>query len=206
MRRFETGEVIVQRHFMWGALMVAWPLVVVSDTGDVLATYLPIGTRTFGPIFENRANAIDEVRAGTMKLGERTWHSNDALMLVRPDDPYCVMGFWNEARTFVGWYVNLQDPMRRTEIGFDSGDHTLDLIVGEDLASYMWKDEHELEAAVELGLYTADEAAAFRRNGEAVVELVRTGRTWWGGWRDFVPDPSWPVPALPDGWDAAEPG
>ena len=45
---------------------------------------------------------------------------------------------------------------------------------------------------------TADEAARIRAEGERIV----AERPWPTGWEDFVPDPAWPPPELPDGWEA----
>lgn len=48
-------------------------------------------------------------------------------MLHRPGDAYSVDLFWNGPhREFSGWYINLQDPIRRHERGFDTLDHELD--------------------------------------------------------------------------------
>ena len=63
--------------------------------------------------------------------------------------------------------------------------------------SWSWKDEHELEAASRLGRFSPDEAAAIRAEGERVIAA-------WPfptGWEDWRPDPSWPIPQLPEGWD-----
>jgi hypothetical protein len=186
---------------MFDTPVIGRPQTVVSDSDGVLVSYWPIGTKWFGPDFADRETAMDEVVAGSVRWKIKTWQLHNVLEIVRPDDPYSVLGFWNEDGKFVGWYINLQDPMRRTSIGFDSRDHYLDLIVGEDLASWIWKDEHELEWGVQMGFFTPDEAIQFRQNGEAVVDLVKNGRAWWGEWRDFVPDPSWAIPELPHGWD-----
>jgi hypothetical protein len=59
------------------------------------------------------------------------------------------------------------------------------------------KDEDELAEQVELGCFTAEEAAAARAEGERVLAE-------WPfptGWEDWRPDPSWPVPELPVVWD-----
>ena len=91
------------------------------------------------------------------------------------------------------WYVNLEQPLRRTPIGFDTFDEKLDLIVEPD-GSYRWKDKDELEQTAALGLLDAN---AVRAEGERV--LVE-----WPfptGWEDWRPDPSWSIPQLPEGWD-----
>ncbi len=192
---------IVERGVFFGSVFFARPLTVVSHTDGVLASYLAIGTEFYGAMASSRETIIDEFGRGELVWGKKAWVEHNALVLVRPDDPYSVMGFWNEAGAFVCWYVNLQDALRWTPIGYDTRDHTLDLIVGEDLSSWMWKDEHEMVATVGLGMYTAEEAESFRRNGEAVIELVESGNIWWRDWRDWAPDPSLPIPTLPDGWD-----
>jgi uncharacterized protein len=186
---------------MLGTPVVGRPMTVASDEGGVLATYLAIGTRCYMPLFADRATAVDEMSRGDVTWGEKTWVEHNAIVLVRPGDPYSVYGMWNEEKKFVCWYVNLQDPMVPTAIGYDSRDHFLDLVVGEDLASWMWKDEDELASGVAMGFFTSEDAAQFKRNGEAVIELVKNGQAWWSDWRDFEPDPSWPIPELPAGWD-----
>jgi hypothetical protein len=181
--------------------LTARPQIVVEDTGDLLASYWPIGTRWYHPDFATRETAMDEFEAGTVRWAITPWVMHEVLELVRPDDPYAILGFWNQEKKFVGWYVNLQEPMRRTTIGYDSRDRDLDVIVGEDLASWILKDEHELEWSVGMGFRTPEEATQIRADGDAVVEMVKNGQAWWGAWRDFEPDPSWPIPELPDGWD-----
>lgn len=196
------GDVIVERGIFFEAVVYARPQTVVEHNDEVIASTVRIGTKYYGAQFQKRETAYEELAGGGLRWGTSTWNQNNVLVLVRPTDPYSVMGFWNEAGAFVGWYINLQDPLRWTPIGYDSKDHTLDLIVGEDLASWMWKDEHELVMAVDMGLYTKDEAVQIRANGEAVIELVKRGDIWWRDWRDRVPDLTAPIPSLPDGWDA----
>ena len=55
----------------------------------------------------------------------------------------------------------------------------------------------ELEDAIRLGRFSPDEAATIRAEGENVVAA-------WPfptGWEEWRPDPAWPIPQLPDGWD-----
>ena len=108
---------------------------------------------------------------------------------------------WNEAGEMVCWYINLQEPMRRSRIGYDTRDQLLDIVFSPDLSSWTWKDENELEEAIGYGFFTQERADAVRRAGEEVIELVERGDAWWTRWNDWAPDPTWPIPALPDDWD-----
>ena len=78
-------------------------------------------------------------------------------------------------------------------IGYDTFDEKLDLIVRPD-GSVEWKDEDELEQAAALGLVDAEAVRA---------EAARVLEEWPfpTGWEDWRPDPDWPIPQLPDGWD-----
>ncbi len=160
-----------------------------------------IGTTHIGPLPQSRETVMDEFEHGELKWGERQWTMFNVIIIVRPDDPYSIQGFYNDESVFVGWYVNLQDPLTWSRFGYDTRDHFLDIIVGEDLKSWMWKDEDELARAVVLGLISSDEATSIRVNGEAVVDLIERGDIWWADWRNTVPDVSLPIPVLPRGWD-----
>jgi predicted RNA-binding protein associated with RNAse of E/G family len=122
------------------------------------------------------------------------------LKLTRFGDAHSLDLFWDDATgDFLGWYVNLQTPLQRSPLGFDTTDQALDVVIDPD-GSWRWKDEDDLAACVELGLFTTQEAAEIRAEGEQVIavlpSLIPTG------WEDWRPDPAWQLPALPAGWDA----
>ena len=50
-------------------------------------------------------------------------------------------------------------------------------------------------------MFTQDEADSFRRNGEAVIDMIERGDAWWAGWHDWVPDLAASIPGLPAGWE-----
>lgn len=130
------------------------------------------------------------------------WTETHVLSFAEPGRPHAVLAFWDAAWTFLGWYVNLQTPLTPTPLGFDYLDQELDAWIDPDDASWSWKDEDELERSVRAGIWTPDDAARIRREGEAVVDRVLERRPPfdrdWRGWR---PDPAWPAPELPPGWD-----
>ena len=47
------------------------------------------------------------------------------------------------------------------------------------------------------------ELDAIRGKGRRVTAALDAGRRWNDGWASWVPDPAWPVPRVPDGWERA---
>jgi Protein of unknown function (DUF402) len=195
---WQRGEAIVRRDVWRGLPYAALPVVVVGDEPDLLAVYLPEGAPfgfndsewPYGPHPWRRYGA---------------WRGHGVLMLQRPADAYAVWVFWEgEERRFARWYINLQAPFRRTSIGFDSLDHTLDLW-STDGRTWHLKDEEVFEQRVADGYFTAEEGAAIRAEAERFLSDVRTNGPWWDEtWADWRPDPLWPVPRLPAGWECLE--
>lgn len=198
----------VVRDVWQGAILNGRPLTVVQDTDELVALYLAPGTThlslaEYSFDREEREQLFrDFAERPVVERVERTWRWTRCLTLMRPGDPYSVWGMWDEGSDeLVAWYVNLQEPFTRTAIGFDTMDHIIDIVVSPDLSTWEWKDLNEGELVVELGLAPRELLDEVRRNGEAVAELVERGDAWWTDWRDWAPDPSWPVPSLPEGWD-----
>jgi len=162
---------------------------VVEDSAEWIALWMPRGSPTYLPI-DHEGRRI-RIPVGNWEL-EPADSTRDTLSLARPGRAHSIYLFWDEG-SFDHWYVNFEQPLRRTPIGFDTFDEKLDLIVQAD-NSYFWKDEDELEHAAALGLL---DAAAVRAEAARVLEE-------WPfptGWEDWRPDPAWPIPQLPDAWD-----
>lgn len=125
------------------------------------------------------------------------------MLLIRPGEAHAVHVMWRAGgRAFVGWYINLQEPLRRSAIGFDFMDQDLDIVVEPDLSGWIWKDEAQFQRRQDLGLISDRQARAVRAEGERVVERIRNRASPFSdGWENWVPDPGWPVPSLPLGWD-----
>ncbi|MSQ24240.1 MAG: DUF402 domain-containing protein [Chloroflexi bacterium] len=134
---------------------------------------------------------------------DASWHTTDTLWLTRPGDSHSVGVYWEAGGDrLLQWYVNMQEPLRRTAIGFDSSDLILDLVVAPDLTSWHWKDEDELVLVVDKGWISAERAHELRTEGEQVIDDVRHRRSPFGdGWDQWRPDPTWPKPTIPDNWD-----
>jgi len=152
-----------------------------------------------GPHWTQHHKALAALAAGQWSLERRAWHTNRVLKITPRNGAHSLDLWWRQADDhFHFWYVNMQEPLRRTRFGFDTMDQALDIVIEPD-QSWHWKDEDELAEAIELGVFTAEQAAAIRAEGERVAarlpELVPTG------WEDWRPDPAWPALSLPEGWD-----
>jgi protein associated with RNAse G/E len=110
---------------------------------------------------------------------------------------------WSQTpREFVGWYVNLQEPVRRTWLGFDFMDQDLDIVFQPDAREWHWKDEEVMQQGLELGIYTAQQVRDIRAEGERVVERIRRRTAPFdNSWLDWKPDAACPIPELSPGWD-----
>jgi hypothetical protein len=128
---------------------------------------------------------------------DHTWATNRILWLWSPGDAFCVGVFWEDATDELrGWYIQLCDPLRRSRVGFDTMDHALDIWIPA-AGSPEWKDEDDFAEAQELGVFTAEQAAAVRAEGKRALDA----RPWPTGWEKWRPDPAWPLPELPTDWD-----
>ena len=130
------------------------------------------------------------------------WRGHGVLQLQRPGEMHAVWVFWEGVdRTFAGWYVNLQEPFRRSRLGIDTQDLELDIVITAD-GSWKYKDDEQLEEWIERGRWTRTEIAAIRAEGHRIAEQLEGRRRWWQDeWIDWEPNPSWPQPTLSATWD-----
>ena len=135
---------------------------------------------------------------------ERTWGDRRVLILHRPGRAHTVQLFWDASDRLVMWYVNAEAPWRRSPLGFDTYEQTLDVVIAPDRTTYELKDEDELAWKVAQGEHTAAEAADIRAEAERATHEVLSGTPpWTADWESWRPDPAWRIPTLPAGWDQA---
>jgi uncharacterized protein DUF402 len=190
--RRRRGEPIVRREVWRGQPKVAWGGIVVEDEPSLLAVYMPEGS----PF----AFADDFFGAPHPWSHHDRWEGHGVLQLQRPGEMHAVWVLWHgPEREFRGWYVNLQEPFRRTPHGFDTQDLELDIVVGVD-GDWSYKDDEKLDAWIGRGRWTDTEVAAIRRAGASIGAELDAGRRWWGDeWAVWEPDPAWRVQMLPPG-------
>ncbi len=197
-----SGTPIALRHLSRGRPSHVWPVTVVEDSADHVALLIANGTPTRrrshpGGAQLDRHLPYAERYVLPWELGDGHWFGSSCLQLQRPGEPRS----WSRWLDGGGWYVNLQSPLQRTRIGFDTVDHVLDLVVEPD-GSWRWKDEDEFADALRIGALSAEEGTAIRRAGEEAVRAIEA-RAWPldAGWEAWQPDPSWPVPGLDSAWE-----
>jgi hypothetical protein len=177
---WSAGETIVRREVRndgWAWMQV--PVIVVRDDAHLLATYIPEGAEfTFPPGPDVHPWA-----------GRGAWQGHGVLMLQRPGDWYAVWVFWRGTeRAFHGWYLNLQEPFRRTPEGYDTQDLELDLWIPAG-GTWQLKDDELLDLRVGEGRFTQDQARAIRQHAAGITAELDAGRRWWDdAWASWTPD------------------
>lgn len=204
--QWHLGDVIVLRGVRYERIDFACPMFVVVDTPQQVAFYYPAGTKAKSlrnargerPTVQDLARhyTSQEPDLDTLRLVDTTW--------VKPGMAHAIYimrdAGWG---SFVRWYVNLQDPLRRTPIGYDTWDHLLDIEIRPDRTGWRWKDEEDLSEAVVAGLLTAEEARAARKEGEKVIHIFEQNQPpFCDGWENWSPPKTWGIPLLPENWSS----
>ena len=197
---WEPGASIALRELWGSAIFEARAATVVQDLPEQTMLFVPAGVVCALPFDDQGIELRVPDRPWQLELHPRG--DFGILSFAWPDTPYAILMLQNTDGSPRGWYVNIQAPLARAPVGFDTVDHALDVLVSLDRSSWTWKDEDELAEATALGLFTEADAAAFRYWGERAVEhLVLRLPPFDQVWEDWRLDPSWPTPVLPPGWD-----
>lgn len=200
-RRWAPGEATCIRCVWRGRVWSAQPWTVVEDRPELLAAFMRPGTRWYMPTMDGpRGHRLDKLRTGEWDLVPFEWEEHSVLRLQRPGAAHSVWLQWGPDQGFRFTYINLEAPARRTASGIDTMDHTLDIVIVPD-GSRRWKDEPAFARLEHMGIMSPEECSAIRREGELVLEELDGTGPWWADWVDWRPDPAWPVPTLPEGWD-----
>jgi protein associated with RNAse G/E len=177
------------RQLFRGRIHTALPSIVVEDNDDLVALWVAQDTEIMRPV----GSLLDE-----WQLELRCVTTGGELRLCRPEQAYAILLFFRKDGAHRGWYVNLEQPLRRTSLGFDYEDLVLDIWVAPN-GHWQWLDEDELEEVLAAGLMSETEAREVRAVGEDVIARLDTLLPT--GWEDWRPDPGWKLPSLPARWD-----
>ena len=168
---WNAGENILLRGVWHERLWFALPVTVVQDSHDLIAFYWRANTPSKN--YPVRKISKELLADEQIDLIDGKWVTTDVLMLSKPGAAHGIMVMWESGHVkFNGWYVNLQEPLRRTPLGFDTMDQLLDIVITPDLSDWHWKDEDEFSDAVEHGVFSLKQAKAIREEGEHVVKTM----------------------------------
>jgi len=124
MRRREPGDVVALRYITTDArIEMCWPCRVVEDSNELLALFIAAGSPyKAGP--KRTAQAKRTAPRLDTPPDEYVWR-NDTLRLMLPGERHSVSLSWGRDaghRRLLKFFVNLEEPYRRTEVGFDTQD------------------------------------------------------------------------------------
>jgi hypothetical protein len=196
---YRPGDPVVLRSIYRGRVRWTFPHTFIADVDGCIALLIRPGTR--GRLIRRDAEGRYLERwVAEDEPTDHVWRDNRVLWLAPQGASHSIGVFWDaETDELRGWYVQLGDPLRPSRLGFDTMDHALDVWIQPD-GSWEWKDEDDFAEAQELGVFTPEEAAAIRAEGERVL----AAGPWPTGWEDWRPDAEWQLPELPLGWDVVE--
>ena len=188
-----TPPVVVFRSIFRGRCIYAVPGWLLEETPTHIVTATIPGAESL-QLVGGRHETIQDVAAGTERTAVLPWRTNRVVWVTPVRAAHAVGHFWNAASgQFIGYYINLQAPVRRSASGIDSTDHVLDIVVDPD-GEWRWKDEDELELAVRVGMFSKSESVEIRTEGLRVISQLHAILPT--GWEDWVPDPTWDVETL----------
>jgi hypothetical protein len=197
------GDAVVYREILNGRVWTARPVTVIQDTPALVALHLAHGAKwqRFMPRKPGAPPLHCKAARCSWHLAEAVWEFGDTVLLCNGGEAHATHVMWNPAREFIGWYVNLQEPLRRTRVGFETLDQELDIVV-EPSGRWRWKDVEHLAEAEALGVFTPAQCRAVRAEAQRVIARIEArAAPFDGSWADWQPPRDWPNPGLPDGWE-----
>ncbi len=199
---FKPGQTVLVREIWQGRVWTARSMILIQDTPELIALYWAPGTLwKRARSHQGGEVAVIDCKQGNWELNDSILEGGGTLRLSIPGAFYSVLLFRNTDGTINRWYINLENPLTRTNKGFDYLDQFLDIIVAPDLKTWHWKDEDEFQEAQDLGLILPKEVKMLSEEGLKALELLQSDKSVFNGWEYWKPNPSWKIPALPEGWD-----
>ena len=203
---WQPGDIITWRGIFNDRVWHAQPTVVVKDSPEELVLTLLPGTECATdenyPKGKKAGKRRWEFMDNDWTLAKYTWHTNRLLLILEPETYYSAVYFWNHtSNEFICYYINFQQPFKRSHCGIDTLDLELDIIINPDL-SYEWKDLEDYEKCISAGMIRPEWVQEIDKAKEDILErLAKRAYPLDGSWLDWKPDPTWSPPKLPADWD-----
>jgi predicted RNA-binding protein associated with RNAse of E/G family len=199
------GDVVAWRGIFRGRIWHVQPTIVVKDSPEEIVLALLPGTECIAE--ENYLTRKDKskrhyFREKNWQLAKYVWRTNRVLAVIEPEKFYAIMLFWDHnCNEFIGYYVNFQLPFKRNPYGIDTLDLDLDLDIEPDL-TFRWKDEDDYQKAINHGLISPEWIQGIHDSKPEIFDKLKSRvYPFDGSWLDWMPDPKWEPPQLPENWD-----
>lgn len=178
----------------------AFPTIVIQDSPELIVLYMPAGV--CGKNVDHKPATNELFAASNINIIDFQWHTTDVLMMIVPGDSFSTYLMRDtDTKEMDCWYVNLQEPIRHTPIGFDTMDNMLDVIISPDMSTWRWKDDDEFTAAQKIGFYSPEKAREIWAEGERAIQLITKERLdLYKKWEMWQPNPEWELPILSPDW------
>jgi len=187
------GDIVLKRSIYRGNVRWTFPHRYVGDWDGRIGLYCGPG---------NQGKAMRRGPDGYLRRWmtdappfDTEWEQTHVLRFERAGARHSIEIYWKTDWEHWSWYVNLQSPVVVNGRFVDTTDEALDIVVAPD-GGWRWKDEDELAEGVELGIWSEEEAAEIRAEGERVVAAA----PWPTGWEDWRPPAEWKPLPLPEDW------
>ena len=192
MRRFKPGETIETREVWRGKTGEQRIAIVIEDSNELIALYTDPGSEALVAV--DATGVQMRMPVSDWRLEPTNRFTLGILALHVPGSQHSLLVIFDPPPQFGRWYINLESDLARTERGFEYEEHVLDIVVEADMSTWRWKDEDELEEALELGLFTPEQAAEFRAEGERALEWLLSRRPPYDrDWLSWRPPIEWGI-------------
>ena len=203
---WKPGDIIVWRGIYRNRVWHVVTMIVVKDSPEEMVLALVPGAERMGERDnmngKKSGNRRWDFKDKPWELEKFHWRTNRLLILLEPEKYYSTMYFWNDASNeFLCYYINFQEPFQRSHCGIDTLDLDLDLVINPDL-SYEWKDIEDYRTAIEKGIILPEWIKEIDKAKKEIFDkLEKRQYPYDGSWLNWMPDPAWSPPKLPENWD-----
>ena len=207
---FQYGDNAAIRGMINGRLWLMQSVIVVKDTPQETVLLLAPGAECVYPSGywrwkrgdTSQGTRWDDAKSMIWDLREFNWHTNRLLIHMVPEQYYATYLMWDDATgEFKCFYINFQTPFQRSEVGFDTLDLELDIVIDPE---YAWsiKDEFLFSLGLREGCISKSQHNAVKKAKIKALALIKNHRYPLDNtWVDWRPDPSWAPSRLPEGWE-----
>ena len=199
---WQSDKQIIIREVSKNKVWTVRPVTIIQDSPELIVFYIAPGTTFKHPRKLNIDEVPQHLVANDWRMVDKTWNGGGALYISKPGEPYMIIGFRNDDNTeFQRWYVNLQDPLIRTRLGFDYLDMELDIEIDKSLSEWHWKDEDKFKDLVAKGIISEPKAGNLRKVGKDIANNIVNEPSIITSWIGWTPSSDFSIPPIPNDWD-----